>query len=173
MKEIRKAVDADLIVGNIANPRAVDDLTFADAVKVGIGPGSMCTTRVVAGVGVPQVTAIALVADRAQEYSLYVIADGGIRYSGDIVKAIAAGAEILSVLETTTSPVLRIVKEFALFSLSPPWTFCQSTLFRQSNRGIGIHFQRTETRGDTTRDGVLVGAIAISKLHYSLFFRRF
>ncbi|ASJ01199.1 IMP dehydrogenase [Thermococcus gorgonarius] len=93
MKEIRKAVDADLIVGNIANPKAVDDLTFADAVKVGIGPGSICTTRVVAGVGVPQVTAIALVADRAQEYSLHVIADGGIRYSGDIVKAIAAGAD--------------------------------------------------------------------------------
>ncbi|WP_297477025.1 IMP dehydrogenase [Thermococcus sp.] len=93
MKEIRKAVDADLIVGNIANPKAVDDLTFADAVKVGVGPGSICTTRVVAGVGVPQVTAIALVADRAQEYGLYVIADGGIRYSGDIVKAIAAGAD--------------------------------------------------------------------------------
>ncbi|CAD5243369.1 IMP dehydrogenase [Thermococcus camini] len=93
MKEIRKAVDADLIVGNIANPKAVDDLTFADAVKVGIGPGSICTTRVVAGVGVPQVTAITLVADRAQEYGLHVIADGGIRYSGDIVKAIAAGAD--------------------------------------------------------------------------------
>jgi len=93
MKEIRNAVDADLIVGNIANPKAVDDLTFADAVKVGIGPGSICTTRIVAGVGVPQVTAIALVADRAQEYGLHVIADGGIRYSGDIVKAIAAGAD--------------------------------------------------------------------------------
>ena len=93
MKEIRKAVDADLIVGNIANPKAVDDLTFADAVKVGIGPGSICTTRVVAGVGVPQVTAIALVADKASEYGLHVIADGGIRYSGDIVKAIAAGAD--------------------------------------------------------------------------------
>lgn len=66
MKEIRNAVDADLIVGNIANPKAVDDLTFADAVKVGIGPGSICTTRVVAGVGVPQITAIALVADKAR-----------------------------------------------------------------------------------------------------------
>ncbi len=84
-----------MIVGNVANPKAVDDLTFADAVKVGIGPGSICTTRVVAGVGVPQVTAIALVADRAGgEYGLHVIADGGIRYSGgDIVKAIAAGAD--------------------------------------------------------------------------------
>ncbi|ACJ17375.1 inosine-5'-monophosphate dehydrogenase [Thermococcus onnurineus NA1] len=93
MKEIRSAVDAELIVGNIANPKAVDDLTFADAVKVGIGPGSICTTRVVAGVGVPQITAIVMVADRAQEYGIHVIADGGIRYSGDIVKAIAAGAD--------------------------------------------------------------------------------
>ena len=93
MKDIRKAVDADLIVGNIANPKAVDDLTFADAVKVGIGPGSICTTRIVAGVGVPQLTALALVADRANEYGLHVIADGGIRYSGDIVKALAAGAD--------------------------------------------------------------------------------
>ncbi|WP_457753925.1 IMP dehydrogenase [Thermococcus sp.] len=93
MKEIRAKVDADLIVGNIANPKAVDDLTFADAVKVGIGPGSICTTRVVAGVGVPQITAIAMVADRAEEYGIKVIADGGIKYSGDIVKAIAAGAD--------------------------------------------------------------------------------
>ncbi|BAA29380.1 IMP dehydrogenase [Pyrococcus horikoshii] len=93
MKEMRQKVDADFIVGNIANPKAVDDLTFADAVKVGIGPGSICTTRIVAGVGVPQITAVAMVADRAQEYGLYVIADGGIRYSGDIVKAIAAGAD--------------------------------------------------------------------------------
>jgi len=93
MKEIRNAVDADLIVGNIANPKAVDDITFADAVKVGIGPGSICTTRIVAGVGVPQLTAVALVADRAGEYGLHVIADGGIRYSGDIVKALAAGAD--------------------------------------------------------------------------------
>ncbi|AAL80409.1 IMP dehydrogenase [Pyrococcus furiosus DSM 3638] len=93
MKEMRQKVSADFIVGNIANPKAVDDLTFADAVKVGIGPGSICTTRIVAGVGVPQITAIAMVADRAQEYGLYVIADGGIKYSGDIVKAIAAGAD--------------------------------------------------------------------------------
>ncbi len=93
MKVIRREVDADLIVGNIANPKAVDDLTLADAVKVGIGPGSICTTRIIAGVGVPQITAIALVADRASEYGLRVIADGGVRYSGDIVKAIAAGAD--------------------------------------------------------------------------------
>lgn len=93
MKEMRKKVDAEMIIGNIANPKAVDDLTFADAVKVGIGPGSICTTRIVAGVGVPQITAISMVADRAMEYGIRVIADGGIRYSGDIVKAIAAGAD--------------------------------------------------------------------------------
>jgi len=93
MKEIKNKVGAELIVGNIANPKAVDDLTFADAVKVGIGPGSICTTRIVAGVGVPQITAISMVADKAVEYGIRVIADGGIRYSGDIVKAIATGAD--------------------------------------------------------------------------------
>ena len=93
MKEIKNKVGAELIVGNIANPKAVDDLTFADAVKVGIGPGSICTTRIVAGVGVPQITAISMVADKAVEYGIRVIADGGIRYSGDIVKAIAVGAD--------------------------------------------------------------------------------
>ena len=93
MKEIKNKVGAELIVGNIANPKAVDDLAFADAVKVGIGPGSICTTRIVAGVGVPQITAISMVADKAVEYGIRVIADGGIRYSGDIVKAIAAGAD--------------------------------------------------------------------------------
>ena len=93
MKEIKNKVGAELIVGNIANPKAVDELTFADAVKVGIGPGSICTTRIVAGVGVPQITAISMVADKAVEYGIRVIADGGIRYSGDIVKAIAAGAD--------------------------------------------------------------------------------
>ena len=93
MKEIKNKVGAELIVGNIANPKAVDDLTFADAVKVGIGPGSICTTRIVAGVGVPQITAISMVADKAVEYGIRVISDGGIRYSGDIVKAIATGAD--------------------------------------------------------------------------------
>ncbi|NPA48178.1 MAG: IMP dehydrogenase, partial [Thermococci archaeon] len=93
VKEMRKEIGVELIVGNVANPDAVDDLSFADAVKVGIGPGSICTTRIVAGVGVPQITAVATVADRAQEYGMGVIADGGIRYSGDIVKAIAVGAD--------------------------------------------------------------------------------
>ncbi|HIP84179.1 MAG TPA: IMP dehydrogenase [Methanothermococcus okinawensis] len=84
-----------LIVGNIATREAARDLidAGADVLKVGIGPGSICTTRIVAGVGVPQLTAIADVADVAKEYQVPVIADGGIKYSGDIAKAIAAGAD--------------------------------------------------------------------------------
>ncbi|MDR2829452.1 MAG: IMP dehydrogenase [Methanobrevibacter sp.] len=91
---IKKNVDADLIVGNIATAEAAEALISkdVDGLKVGIGPGSMCTTRIIAGVGVPQITAIAQVADVAKEYNVPIIADGGIRYSGDIAKAIAAGA---------------------------------------------------------------------------------
>ncbi|ENN96829.1 inosine-5'-monophosphate dehydrogenase [Methanocaldococcus villosus KIN24-T80] len=87
--------DTVLIAGNIATKEAAEDLIAAgaDVLKVGIGPGSICTTRIVAGVGVPQLTAIAKVADVAKNYEIPVIADGGIRYSGDIAKAIAAGAD--------------------------------------------------------------------------------
>ncbi len=93
MKKIREEITADFVAGNIATSEAVDDLNFADAVKVGIGPGSICTTRIVAGVGVPQITAIAEVADRAKEYGMRVIADGGMKFPGDVVKALAAGAD--------------------------------------------------------------------------------
>jgi len=87
--------DLNLIGGNIATPEAAEDLikSGADAVKVGVGPGSICTTRVVAGIGVPQITAVAKCAEVAHKYGKTIIADGGIRYSGDIVKAIAAGAD--------------------------------------------------------------------------------
>ncbi len=87
--------DLQLVAGNIATPEAAEDLikAGADAVKVGVGPGSICTTRVVAGVGVPQITAISKCARVCREYGKTLIADGGIRYSGDIVKAIAAGAD--------------------------------------------------------------------------------
>jgi IMP dehydrogenase len=85
----------DIIAGNIVTKEAAIDLIAAgvDAVKVGIGPGSICTTRVIAGVGVPQITAIADVAEYAKTKNIPVIADGGIKLSGDIVKAIAAGAD--------------------------------------------------------------------------------
>jgi IMP dehydrogenase len=87
----------DIVVGNIATAEAAIALieAGADAIKVGIGPGSICTTRVVAGVGVPQLTAIFDVASVALKHNIPVIADGGIRYSGDIVKALAAGASTI------------------------------------------------------------------------------
>lgn len=86
-----------VIAGNIATAEAAEFLikAGADAVKVGIGPGSICTTRVVAGIGVPQITAICDVAEVAAKYDIPVIADGGIKYSGDLVKAIAAGADVI------------------------------------------------------------------------------
>jgi IMP dehydrogenase len=89
--------DLDIVVGNIATGEAAKALidAGADALKVGIGPGSICTTRVVAGVGVPQLTAIYDVAVVASKHDIPVIADGGIRYSGDIVKALAAGASTI------------------------------------------------------------------------------
>ncbi|MBE6896229.1 MAG: IMP dehydrogenase [Ruminococcaceae bacterium] len=86
-----------VIAGNIATPEAAEFLidAGADCVKVGIGPGSICTTRVVAGIGVPQITAVYEVARVASKYDIPVIADGGIKYSGDITKAIAAGANVV------------------------------------------------------------------------------
>jgi len=84
----------DLIAGNVATPQATVDLieAGADAIKVGIGPGSMCTTRIITGCGVPQLTAIALCSEAAEPFGVPVIADGGMRCSGDLVKAFAAGA---------------------------------------------------------------------------------
>lgn len=95
VKTMKENIDAELCVGNIATAEAAEDLISqgADALKVGIGPGSICTTRIVAGVGVPQLTAVSDVADVAKDYGIPVIADGGLRYSGDIAKAIGAGAD--------------------------------------------------------------------------------
>jgi IMP dehydrogenase len=95
----KKFPDVQLIAGNVATADATKALIEAgvDAVKVGIGPGSICTTRVVAGVGVPQVTAIAECAGAAKPHDVPIIADGGIKYSGDLVKAIAAGANCVMI----------------------------------------------------------------------------
>ena len=95
VKDIKGSVKADVIAGNIATSEAAKALVKAgvDGIKVGIGPGSICTTRIVAGTGVPQITAIAQVADIAHPASVPVIADGGVRFSGDVAKAIAAGAD--------------------------------------------------------------------------------
>lgn len=88
--------ELQIIAGNIATAEAVRDLVEAgaDCVKVGIGPGSICTTRVVAGVGVPQLTAVMDCVEEGRKYGVPVIADGGLKYSGDIVKALAAGAQV-------------------------------------------------------------------------------
>ena len=94
LKEVKANFNVDVIAGNIANPAAVKDLAEAgaDGIKVGIGPGSICTTRIVAGVGVPQISAIDDCASEAAKYGIPVIADGGLKYSGDVAKALAAGA---------------------------------------------------------------------------------
>jgi len=95
VKDIKGSMKAEIIAGNIATSAAAEALVSAgvDGIKVGIGPGSICTTRIVAGTGVPQITAITHVADIARNADIPVIADGGVRFSGDVAKAIAAGAD--------------------------------------------------------------------------------
>jgi len=97
VRKIKETMEVDVIAGNIATKEAVLALieAGADAVKVGIGPGSICTTRIVAGVGVPQISAIEECAEAARPHGIPVIADGGIKYSGDISKALAVGASCI------------------------------------------------------------------------------
>lgn len=100
VKKVKEAFpNVELIAGNVATAEAAEALikAGADAIKVGIGPGSICTTRIVAGIGVPQLTAVYDVAKVASKYGISVIADGGIKYSGDVVKALAAGADAIMV----------------------------------------------------------------------------
>lgn len=99
VRSIKKQWDIDVVAGNVATAQGCRDLidAGADAVKVGIGPGSICTTRVISGVGVPQITAIYEAAQVAEKNDIPVIADGGIRYSGDLTKAIAAGAHVVMI----------------------------------------------------------------------------
>ncbi|MEX0939189.1 MAG: IMP dehydrogenase [Pirellulales bacterium] len=94
VREIKRQWGIDVVAGNVATAEGCEDLirAGADAVKIGIGPGSICTTRVISGIGVPQITAIDAAAEVAKGAGVPVVADGGIRYSGDITKAIAAGA---------------------------------------------------------------------------------
>ncbi len=97
VRRIKQKWDIDVVAGNVATADGCTDLIAAgaDAVKVGIGPGSICTTRVISGVGVPQITAVHQVAQAAEDSQTPVVADGGIRYSGDVTKAIAAGAHVV------------------------------------------------------------------------------
>lgn len=109
--------DLDIVAGNIVTPEAARDLIEAgvSTVKVGVGPGSICTTRVVAGVGMPQFTAVRNVVEECRKHDIPVIADGGIKYSGDIAKAIAAGADCVMIgslfAGTTESPGETILYE--------------------------------------------------------------
>ncbi len=95
VKLVKKTLDVDVIAGNVATAEAVEALikAGADGVKVGIGPGSICTTRIVAGVGVPQISAIEECSEVGKRYGIPIIADGGIKYSGDLSKALAVGAD--------------------------------------------------------------------------------
>ncbi len=95
--QLRSLSDRPVVAGNVVTLQGAKDLVAAgaSAIKVGVGPGSICTTRVIAGVGMPQFTAIRNVADYCREHGVKVIADGGIRYSGDVVKALAAGADLV------------------------------------------------------------------------------
>jgi IMP dehydrogenase len=99
VRQVKKSWDIQVVAGNVATRDGTRDLVAAgaDAVKVGIGPGSICTTRVISGVGVPQITAIYDAAQEAKGTPTKIIADGGIRYSGDITKAIAAGANAVMI----------------------------------------------------------------------------
>ena len=100
VRELKKNFpDTELMAGNVATAEATVDLieAGADVVKVGIGPGSICTTRVVAGIGVPQVTAVYNCAQAARKYGVPIVSDGGIKYSGDICKAIATGADVVMI----------------------------------------------------------------------------
>ena len=96
---VKSRYDIDVVAGNVVTKEATEDLikAGADAVKVGVGPGSICTTRVIAGVGVPQISAINWCAEVADKHDIPIIADGGIRHSGDIAKAIAAGAHCVMI----------------------------------------------------------------------------
>ncbi|MBP1682377.1 MAG: inosine-5'-monophosphate dehydrogenase, partial [Proteobacteria bacterium] len=99
VKLIKKELKVDIIAGNIATSEAAEALVAAgvDGIKVGIGPGSICTTRIVSGVGVPQISAIEECSDVGRKHGVPVIADGGIKYSGDFAKALAAGAQSVMV----------------------------------------------------------------------------
>lgn len=99
LKKLKKTYDVEVIAGNVATPEGMTDLikAGADAVKVGIGPGSICTTRIVAGAGVPQITAIMNCYGVSRRYNVPIIADGGVKYSGDITKALAAGAHAVMI----------------------------------------------------------------------------
>ena len=140
LKDVKKKYkEIDIIVGNIGTGEAALSLAEAgaDGIKVGIGPGSICTTRVIAGIGVPQLSAIFNAADALKNKNVPIIADGGIRYSGDIVKAIAAGASSVMVGSL-----------FAGVEESPGETIIYNGRKYKSYRGMGSIEAMQEGSGD-------------------------
>jgi IMP dehydrogenase len=123
VREIKKRHDIDVVAGNVATSEGAKDLieAGADAIKVGIGPGSICTTRVISGVGVPQITAVMQAAKAAAATDTPIVADGGIRYSGDMTKAIAAGASSVMIggllAGTAESPGQQILYQGRTFKV--------------------------------------------------------
>ncbi len=151
VRELKKRWDIDVVAGNIATRDACRDLikAGADAVKVGIGPGSICTTRVISGVGVPQITAIMEAAAEAKSSGVPIIADGGVRFSGDVTKAIAAGAH-----------VVMIGGLFAGVAESPGKTILYQGRTFKAYRGMGSlgamvkgSSERYRQAADATKDG--------------------
>ena len=156
IKELKKRFDIEVVAGNVATAEGCQALidAGADAVKVGIGPGSICTTRVVSGIGVPQVTAIFEAAQVAEKNDVTIIADGGVRYSGDVTKAIAAGAR-----------AVMIGSLFAGLSESPGQTILYQGRTFKVYRGMGSmgamakgsserYRQSTDTPGKLVPEGV-------------------
>jgi IMP dehydrogenase len=188
VEELKRAkLGIELIVGNVATPEAVEDLANAgaDTCKTGLGPGAACTTRVVTGVGVPQFTAIMETAERAAELGVPIIADGGIRNSGDMVKALAAGASSVMIgnllAATKDSPGDPVTS--ADGSLYKRY-FGNSTLGRNKNLyteegvdGLVPYRGHTDAVIEKLRAGLLsgcsyVGALNLEELRARAVFRR-
>lgn len=156
LKQIKASLSLDVIAGNVATAKATRYLidSGADAVKVGIGPGSICTTRVVAGIGVPQLTAVMDCAEEAFKHGIPVIADGGIKYSGDIVKALAGGAAAVMIgslfAGTDESP-----GEFVIFNGRRFKTYRGMGSIGAMKRGSGErYFQNTTDENKMVAEGI-------------------
>lgn len=153
MSFIKNKYKVEIIVGNIATYDAADDLCKkgADALRIGMGPGAICTTRVVSGMGIPQVTAIQEASRAAKKHEVPVIADGGIKYSGDMVKALAAGASTLMMGSLFASCAESPGKVVALTKSLVPSRF--KSIFGQQSKALtdilhGAHKELTVTNGN-------------------------
>lgn len=156
LKFIKKNYKVEVIVGNIATYKAANDLckAGADALRVGMGPGAICTTRVVSGMGVPQVTAILETVRAAKKYDIPVIADGGIKYSGDMVKALALGASTIMMGSLFASCAESPGKVVALTKSFVPARF--KSIFGQQSKALqdilhSHHKELSVTNGDLTK----------------------